>query len=386
MARKSTKSDGPTTMPELNPRDLDQKYYGSEPLFKVQPDEDTRGAAIIRGLNWYNRFYDRKTAKEQFAVYADYNGDKELARQLRRVDDSLINTSIVWMARMSVRGLQLTEKEALTVQNELKRLAATTAKDKVDVDKPAKEAPRTNVQEIMRERALDAGGELEGFLDDYIQDGAKTVPAPNVVGILTERNVLPQHIPLLAQAWKRKLEEFQCVVDKGDPQLVEAYSHYTKTQMKNLVKFAEATLTGLDSYISVKKAQKAPRKRKAVPPEKQVAKLKYLKQFAELGLTSVSPAKIIGANEVWAYDTAKRKLHYYVADSHVGTLGVKGSTILGFDGAKSGVKTLRKPAEVLKKLAAAGKPAARKLFDEIKSVQAKPNGRTNDALLFLKVY
>ena len=384
--RKSTKTNGTQTVPELNPRDLDQKYYGSEPSFPVQPGNGNRGVAVIKGLNWYNRFYDRKTAKEQFAPYADYHGDGALAKKLRKAEDSQINPSVVWMARMSLRGLQLTEVESTTIKADLDRLAASVDRAKPAEDKPVKEAARTNVQEIMRERTLDAGGELEAMLDDYIQDGAKTGVQPQVVNILTERNILPQHIPMLTAAWKRKLEEFAAVAAKDDPQLVEAYSHFTKTQMKALVKYSEAVLAGLESYISVKKAQKAPRKRKAVTPEKQVSKLKYLKQFQQLGLTGVSPTKIIGATEVWAYDTAKRKLHYYVADSHVGSLGVKGSTILGFDNTKSGIKTIRKPEDVLKKLVAAGKPASRKLFDEIKAVQAKPNGRTNEALLFLKVY
>jgi hypothetical protein len=74
-----------------------------------------------------------------------------------------------------------------------------------------------------------------------------------------------------------------------------------------------------------------------------------------------------------------------VADSHVGALGVKGTTILGFDTTKSGVKTLRKPAEFFKKFMTAGKPAARKLFTEINAVQAQPNGRTNEGLIILKV-
>jgi hypothetical protein len=123
-----------------------------------------------------------------------------------------------------------------------------------------------------------------------------------------------------------------------------------------------------------------------VSVEKQSSKIKFLKTFDELKLTSVHPGKLIGASEAWLYDTAKRKLWYLVADSHVGVLGVKGATILGYDTSKSGVKTVRKPSEVIKKLMAAGKPAARKLFTEINSVQAQPNGRTNENLIILKVY
>jgi hypothetical protein len=75
-----------------------------------------------------------------------------------------------------------------------------------------------------------------------------------------------------------------------------------------------------------------------------------------------------------------------VADSHIGTLGIKGTTILGFDTTNSGVKTVRKPEVVIKELMTGGKPASRKLFKEIKSVHAKSNGRTNENLIILKAY
>jgi hypothetical protein len=53
---------------------------------------------------------------------------------------------------------------------------------------------------------------------------------------------------------------------------------------------------------------------------------------------------------------------------------------------KSGIKTLRKPAEILKKLMTGGKPSSRKVFTEVNSVQTQPNGRTSDNLIILKAY
>jgi len=286
-----------------------------------------------------------------------------------------------------MRGLNLTEKEKLTLTNEIDRLIKTLAKPElVEAHAEEKVSSRPNIQEIMKERARDAAGELEGMLDEYVTSGAKGPSDANTVGILTERNIMPQHVSILTDIWKKKRDEFEEVLLGKDKQLVEAYSHYSKVQIKALVKFCESVLAGLGSYVSVKQVQKTPRKRKAVSPEKQASKVKFLKLFAELNLVSIHPAKIIGASELWAYDTAKRKLWYLVADSHVGTLGVKGASILGFDSTKSGVKTVRKPAEVLKKLMVAGRPAARKLFTEINSVHTLPSGRTNDDLIILKAY
>lgn len=386
-SRKATVVGDRVIAPELNPRDPDTKYTGGEPLFATQPDPDRRSGAMGLAFNWYSRYYDRKQAKEQLANYLEYRDQAELARKIRRVEDREVFATLGWLARLYLRGLNLTQDEQDLLDREVQRLIQTLAKPElVQTDEPEVKSNRPNVQEIMRDRAREAAGELEGAIDDFILAGARGDITVNPVGVLTERNIMAQHVPMIVEIWKRKRDEYQAVADGRDPQLNEAYSHYGKLQIRALIKFCEAVLTGLGGYVNVKKATKTPRKRKAVPVEKLVAKVKYQKTDDELKLTSIHPAKIIGATEVWAYDTAKRKLHYYVADSHVGTLGVKGASIVGFDATKSGVKTIRKPDEVLKKFMAAGKPAARKIFTEIRAVQAQPNGRTSENLVFLRAH
>jgi hypothetical protein len=102
-------------------------------------------------------------------------------------------------------------------------------------------------------------------------------------------------------------------------------------------------------------------------------------------LISISPVKLHGASEAWIYDTAKRKLHHYIADEYSKSFTVKGNTILGFDKTKSEIKTLRKPAEQIKEVMGS-KPAARKFFDSIKAVSIAPNGRFNENLIILKAF
>lgn len=380
---------GFTIMPDLLVRDPDTKYTGGEPVFIHQPEPDRRAGAMAAAFNWYSRFFDSKVAREQLALWAENHQDATvvgLSKQIRKADEKEVMQTFGWLARLSVRGLVLTSDEASRLLTEVTRLAHTTAKPQLVVD-VAQKSVKPNVQEIMRDKARSAAGELEGLLDEFILAGAKTTAINvNAVGVLTDQNVLPQHISMLSEVWKKKLFEFQEVLDGEDPQLVEAYSHYNKHQIKAVIKYIEAILAGFDSYINVKKASRTPRKRKVLSPEKQAGKIKYIKTFEELKLTSIHPAKIIGSSEVWAYDTVKRKLWYLIADSHVGSLSVKGSSILGFDTTKSGVKTIRKPAEILKKLMSVGKPAARKLFNEINAVHACPNGRSNENLIFLKVY
>jgi hypothetical protein len=86
------------------------------------------------------------------------------------------------------------------------------------------------------------------------------------------------------------------------------------------------------------------------------------------------------------YDTKKRKLIHVMADAHLGTFSVKGSAIVGFDTMQTVQKTLRKPAEQLKELLAGGKPAARKVFKDIRATETKFNGRGNENLIILKAW
>ena len=387
-ASKIIKASDYSQVKTLNPRDPDTEYLGPEPMFAVQPDEDRRRVALMRSFTWYGRFYGKKDAKEFLSQYLDLRERPQEAKIMRKIDEKECINTLAWLARMELRGLELSETESNTLQNEIKRLLETVNKPEV-IEAVVETPTRPNIQDILKDKAREAGGELEGLFDEYITSGAGSKHTLRPIDEVAKKNVMPQHISLLTDVWKKKLNEIEEALKGTDSQLVQGYQHLTKTQLKNIVKFIELVINDLNSYISVKKAAKAPRARKAVPVEKIVAKLKYLKTFkdtaSKLDLISMSPIKLHGASEAWVYDTAKRKLHHYVADDYSKTFTVKGSTLLGFDTAQSEVKTLRKPAEQLKEVMGS-KPAARKYFKDIKAVSTTPNGRFNDAMIILKAF
>lgn len=387
MATRKPKATSDHFIKALNPKDADIKYMGEEPYFPLQPDSELRKLALTNSFTWYNRFYGKKDAKELLCQYLDHHNRTSDAKHIRKVHESEFIMTLCWLARMSLRGLELNEHESLLLENEIGRLLKLIHKPEV-VEQVEEEKPnnRPNIQELMREKARDAAGELEGIFDEFITDGKVT---QKTVDLVAKFNVMPQHIPLIVEIWKRKHEEFSEVIDGEDEQLNEAYSYMGKVKLRNTLKFIEQVLGDLNSYISIKKAAKAPRKRKAVPVEKIVSKLKYLKEFKDpankLDLISVHPTKLHGASEAWVYDTAKRKVHHYIADEYSKSFTVKGNTILGFDSNTSEVKTLRKPGEQIKELMGS-KPAARKYFKEIKAVATTPNGRFNENMIILKAF
>ena len=370
----------------MTPRSQDAGY-GPEPQWKEQPPEDQRISAMTRMFNWYNYHYGKKEAKDCIVDWLARNERAAEAKEFNRIPEAAVHKiGIGWVCRANLLGLVLTDTEVATINATISDYIAAgrSVKEVVEVAEVA--VVRPNIQDRLREKMSEAAGELEGMYDEMILAGGKMSADYKPISLLRSLNVAPQLIGTVKQVWERRLEELQAVAAGKDADLAEGYAHYGKLQVRNFIKFAEQVIADCGSYVQIKKSEKKPRAKKAVPPEKVVARFKYAREFAELKLKSESATKLVGASEAWLYDSAKRKLIHVVADTHLGTFTVKGSAIVGFDPATTVQKTLRKPAEQIKSITSVGKPAARKAFKEIKATEVKFNGRGNDNLIILKTY
>jgi hypothetical protein len=151
-----------------------------------------------------------------------------------------------------------------------------------------------------------------------------------------------------------------------------------------MIGWIDNLLSAVEQYRGVKKATKKARVKKAPSKEKLIAKLKYAKTDTALKIVSINPADILGANELWVYNTKTRKLGKYIAAAYQ-TLSVKGTTIINFDEQKSTSKTLRKPEEKLKEFAKAGKVQLRKFLDDIRATETLLTGRINIDVVLLRI-
>jgi hypothetical protein len=127
-----------------------------------------------------------------------------------------------------------------------------------------------------------------------------------------------------------------------------------------------------------------PRKRKEKPAGIQVAKMQYLADFPELKLTSIHPTKIVGASQLWTYNTKNKKLAVYYATSSKG-FTVKGTSIQGWDPESSAQNGLRKPSVTIEEVMSGGKPQLQKLLSKLTTITTKPNGRVNSDTILLRV-
>ena len=377
-----------TVIKPLNPKGADFKYVGPEPTWKFQPTTENRTSSLGRAFAWYNYHYGKRDAKDMLCQYLDVNHRNKDAKTMRGIPDSQIRLTPAWVCRMTLMGLMLNEHEQCIIDEQIASMLKVKQEARRDKDEVAAESAvaKLTIQDHLREKVSECAGELEGMFDDFIATGAKMTADWKPIAQIRGMNISPNMVGTIADIWKTKLAEFEEVLAGTDADLAEGYAHLSKNQIKQCIKFIEQVIADCGNYVQIKKVERKPRAKKAVSPERLSAKFKYLKDFAELKLTSIAPAQLVGASEAWLYDTKKRKLIHVMADSHLGSFSVKGSAIVGFDVTQTVQKTLRKPAEQLKELLSGGKPATRKVFKDIKSTETKFNGRGNDNLIILRAW
>jgi hypothetical protein len=359
---------------------------------------------FLRYFHSAMKYYRMETSgKELKAKVIDWMGkngyDKKTIASFKKTKDNRCSLTVGSIAACLLKGMQSTRPDFNNGRDTATWLGAEIAKiideGKNDIDEDAvKAAADANkavvyvptIQERTREAAMKMTEEIENAYESYQTDPEAFDPkAFKVLNLLKSQQAKAAHARIIRDFYARDLAELEELASgNGDEQLKEGYKHRSRKQIKNFIQFLTEVQTACTMLMQEAKVNKKPRKTKTVPAEKVVGKLKYMKTNEPLKLVSVGPADILGAGELWVYNTKTRKLGKYVA-AEFNTLSVKGTSIVGFDENKSIQKTIRKPEEKLKEFKAAGKIALRKFLDDINATDTKLNGRTNEDTILLKV-
>ena len=256
--------------------------------------------------------------------------------------------------------------------------------NKLKQSSPVVKQTTTNVvsiQDHIKRKASDCIGELEGQIDELITSEFKANVSPYAT--MTGMEVKGAHTKFVIEHFKTRRAEYDDVLTTTDVDVKEAYSNFTKPQLKKLIAYCDQVIVdGMKLAGEAIKTRK-PRKRKAKSADQLISKLNYAKDFAELKLVSIDPKTIIGASSLWVYNTKTRKLGVYHALDAVG-LGIKGSTIQNFAESKSVSKTLRKPAVTLPEVLKGGKVALRNVLNDIRAAEKVLTGRINTDTILLR--
>lgn len=247
---------------------------------------------------------------------------------------------------------------------------------------PLPENIEVNRKEIiakgMRENASRYITEINGFFDDVVFLGKDVDFSPYEYFRVNE--IKGRHIDLIIEFFSPQLKEIE--IRNSDPQLKEAYRGYKSTEIRTIIMFFSTLIDDATRWCDSQSAAKGPRKKRRViiKPEKKVKSIKYQREDRELKLLSIPPEKIIGAQELWTYNTKYKHLTRYVARTRTG-LSMKGTTLQDFDVDNSCTKVLRKPDEILGEVLKSGK---RKILDNLKTKSIIPTGRINDKTILLR--
>jgi hypothetical protein len=348
-------------------------------------------------MDYYRLEHSGKDLKPKVINWMSANGyTKEQIKAFKDTKDNRCNLTMGAVAANLLRGMPAVRADFNEGRNTAQWLGAAISKvvdegkyDEVETEGSVEEVKSTVGQPTIQERLRDAAArmtdEIEDALEAFSHDPESFDPkAFKLLNLLRGKQAKAAHARVIKDFYVRQHDELVEAAQGKCDQLKEGYSHLSKANMKKITQFYSEILSACDMLMQEAKVNRAPRKTKAKPVEKIVGKMKFLKQDDKLKLVSINPADVINAKELWVFNTKTRKLGKYVA-GEFNELGVKGTTITGFDEIKSVQKTLRKPEDQLKEFKAAGKVQLRKFLEDIKAVDIKLNGRINEDTILLKV-
>ena len=358
----------------------DEKYTGSEPHWDtelaLQMSQSEFDGHLRKSFFYYNYHFTQKDLKKYVVEWMQQNNysKSDLSAFIRSPDRSIPITACS-IARAHKRGMPLRKREIDFLKASI--INAIEQAEPVTVEEIKTPNQVVTIQDRLNEKTSLTIGELEGYYDD--------LESIKFYDFLTTQNVAQAQLGKIEKVYLDRRTELETAQSKKDEQLAEAYGHFKAADFKKRYAWIDGLLEAIDQYRNVKRATKKTRVKRAPNKEKLVAKLKYLKEEKTLKLVSIDPTSILGAQQLWVYDSKTRKLIQYIADAVMGPLGVKGTSLTGYDAAKSVCKTLRKPEEQLKLFAKAGKVELRKFLAGIKAVETQASGRINENQILLKV-
>lgn len=350
---------------------------GDEPIVRKG---DQYKSQLARALNWYNANREEKDYRKYAEHYV--KSSPELKKYLYAVQKAefLEMRVIGVLGRLIERQQHVDIKDTMKVLERLEELnqkykkVETRAKPVTGKPVAAPLSIQERILEQARTHAAEVDAQLDIFTDEKQNDfSMKSYLLGNQVSSVVAKKIGAFFEPLAA--------ELKEALAGKDAQLKEGYSNFTKVQLRKFSEFVQQIIADCNQQAVSAKTQRKPRARKVKPPSVVAAKIKPMKEFAALGLKSIEPAKIIGADELWVYSPDTRKLTVFRGAD--GPLGVSGMSVTNYDIEKSETKTLRKPEEFFKGLSSMGKRAMANAWKAVTAKTSKPRARINDGMILL---
>ena len=353
---------------------------GTERVFKGEITSKTSPDLIVC-LNWYSSMADEKMYDRWLSEYMKKTGysksDISKIISLSESEKRMAST----LARMEANGtvfsgdlkdiVRIKVKQCLNLKQQ-EQTKVETVKEVVSIQDRIKNAASQYIVAVDDEISSWYEGRLKKInysLYDYLQS-------------VQISSAICNHVKNWIQI---RLNEHQEMMKGKDEQLNEAYAYLPNTSKKEIFKALNQCIADLERYVGNTKATKVykPRKKKEVPVDKLINKLKYQKEFVKFKIKSIAPENIIGAQQLWVFNTRYNQLTV-LNSIGVSGLTIKGTSIQNYDTATSEKKKIRKPEEIIDKVLNGGKQVLKRLMLDLKTKSIEANGRINEDCILLK--
>lgn len=350
---------------------VNQKYLGDEPTFKNSYSD----SEYARALTWYNIMCTTAEAREYIETYLKNTGRTADLKKFKTVPDTWVPTTAAWIARMIGRGVKVADNSKKFMEQKLREaidLHSAEPKEQTEV----KSTNVISIQDRIREKA----NELIGSVEELIDIGEEF----SLYDWMKSNDIPATYAPRIAAYYAPVLNELLEAAEGQDPQLKEGYKHFTKKALEQRILFFNQIIEDAERYADTTKKARKPRKPRTVSVEKKLKNFKYQKEDGNFKIASINPEKVIGAQELWTFNTKYKTLSVFRAMDR-GGLQVKGTSLINYDENASVTKrTGRKPEVYVDKVLNGGKVVLRKLMDELKN-DAPLAYRINENTILLKV-
>ncbi len=368
-----------------------------EPIWREDMSDAEKTKTIQDALNFYASDASKKALKPDLFRYLKEHSDfdkSDIAHLKLRSDK--ISFVAYKMARMVHVGLPNTDDIKDNIVKECNRvLRKYPVNDEAEVQQKPKTSPLERLQAKVESTVI---VELEDMLDEWSNDVKSRAQSMDILKSIQANEIPPKGFQYIYSWCNRQLDELGLVLEKNDPDFVEAYDYVPHHILRTWKKAIERMIADVEHLEHKKKKKRAKRRQQNARPKnrfqaikqlkKKVDRIKFQEEDIELGLKSIDPEKIIGLRDLWAYNTKYCQLIHWTALSRDG-LDVRGTTLQNIDSKLSFRIRLRKPGEFLQLLKDNPNIDQKKLMSEVDKLTTKKgstNGRINDNTILLKVY
>ena len=363
----------------------EEKNVGSEIIDWTDIAPDRFSKSVYEAMRHYSYFYGQKDYVSWTVDWVKSNRPSDL-KSYKAGEDWRTSSTLGSLVRIHSMGAPIPESYVNFIN---KQIDTVVSFGKINIESTVEEvvsdAPavkKKNPSELLREKTLGVLGEIEGFIDEHL-DGSLDKNF-SLYTHLKGIDAAAQTARDIAKAYREMEAELTELIVEKTEDLVEGYSHLTLSQQKKLLKLVSGFISDSEKFVLSKKATRKPRAKRATPATKQAEKVIYQKESTDYKITSTSPAHIVGATEVYLFNTKTRVLKYLVTDKREGFI-ISGTSIKNYDKELSFKKKLRKPEETIDSINKVTRIRALKAFKALKTAETPTDARINSDTIILKV-